>query len=491
MVDERSRAVRISRKLKPGVNDLATRNPELAEEWDYERNDKTPAEVTFGSAELAHWICRKDPRHIWTAKISNRAHGRGCPVCSNHLVLPGVNDLASEHPDIASEWDEVRNYPARVDQVASGSNRIFWWICPKGHHYHAKAISRTGPKQSQCAVCENRQIEIGVNDLPTTRPDLVAEIDWDFHPDLDPSTLTTGSGIRLHWKCSEGHRWEATVINRGRPASISDSGRKIRGTGCSKCNREGSGRRATPDYNLAVTHPQLALDWDFSLNERRPEEYTKGVADIVAWICPEGHKWRASIINRAYLGQGCPVCANQETVEGFNDLATKFPEIAAEWHPTKNQQSPTKVQAGTPESFWWLCDSGHAFKSSVVNRTRNGSGCRTCANMGFDPTDEGYLYLLRNDVLGLQQFGITNTPKRRLATHKKNGWEVIDLVGPADGYWVAETELAIKHFLRDKGVLLSRNHEEKFDGYTESWFSESFAFDSLPRLLGALRTWET
>lgn len=474
-------------RLEIGVNDFATVCPDLLVEWDYEQNELLPTEVTGGSNRKVFWICKEDSRHKWQAPISNRKWGRGCPVCANQLIIPGVNDLATTHPTIASEWDIERNLPLRPSEVAAGSNKEYWWICSLGHHFTAKAIVRTGPRQGNCAVCENRQVEVGVNDLPTTRPDLVAEIDWDFHPDLDPTTLTSGSGKRLHWICSEGHKWEATVINRGRPEGVTKSGRRTKGTGCSKCNREGSGRRATPEYNLTTTHPQLAEEWDFNRNERGPEEYTKGIYEIVSWVCSLGHRWEASVLNRAYLGQGCRICANQEVLSGFNDLETKFPEIAREWHPTKNDRPPSEVGFGTPASYWWLCANGHAFRSAVVNRTANGSGCRTCANMGFDPTQDGYLYLLRKELLGLQQFGITNVPDRRLKTHSKNGWEVLDVVGPADGYWVDETELAIKHFFRDLGLLLPRNYPEKFDGYTESWHAETLAFETLAGLLAALR----
>jgi len=477
-------------RLKKGVNDLATVAPELVAEWDFDRNQLAPTQVTSGSALSAYWVCQVDSRHKWQAKVNNRKNGRGCPVCTNHLVISGVNDIASTHPEVAGEWDKERNLPLHVNDIAAGSNRVFWWVCPKGHHYQMKAIVRTGPKQGNCAVCENRQIEIGVNDLATTRPDLVAEIDWDFHPDLDPKTLTAGSGKRLHWKCSEGHQWEATVINRGRREGVTKKGREYKGTGCSKCKREGVGLRATPEYNLKVTHPGLAKEWDYDKNEGLPEEFTKGRAERVHWVCEHGHRWRAAIANRTYLGQECRVCANQEVKAGFNDLLTRFPDIAREWHPTKNEKNPSEVGFGTPTAYWWLCANGHSFKSAVVNRTANGSGCRTCANMGFDPTAPGFLYLLRDELRGLQQFGITNVPERRLATHRKKGWEVLDVVGPADGYWIDETELAIKHFLRDRGVLLARDYPDKFDGYTESWNAQNISYLTLAQLLGDLRKYE-
>lgn len=59
----------------------------------------------------------------------------------------------------------------------------------------------------------------------------------------------------------------------------------------------------------------------------------------------------------------------------------------------------------------------------------------------------------------------------RLENHKRNGWEVLDVVGPADGVWVRETETALKSFFRNLDLLFPRDHQDKFGGHTETWNS--------------------
>ncbi|WP_458686365.1 zinc-ribbon domain-containing protein [Nocardia tengchongensis] len=95
-----------NKRVLVGFNDLETRFPEIAKEWDYERNDGLgPAEVLAGSARKVHWKCQKFGHH-WEAIIVNRTRkGHGCSVCCNKQVLPGFNDLASQREDIAAEWD--------------------------------------------------------------------------------------------------------------------------------------------------------------------------------------------------------------------------------------------------------------------------------------------------------------------------------------------------------------------------------------------------
>ncbi|WP_242970634.1 zinc-ribbon domain-containing protein [Butyricicoccus pullicaecorum] len=45
-----------------------------------------------------------------------------------------------------------------------------------------------------------------------------------------------------------------------------------------------------------------------------------------------------------------------------NDLATEFPEIAAQWHPTKNGTCTAyDVTSGSRRKIWWICDKGHAW----------------------------------------------------------------------------------------------------------------------------------
>lgn len=64
-----------------GVNDLSTTHPEIAAEWDYERNGELePTNVVAGSSKRVWWRCPEG--HEWQAVIYRRKAGGGsCPVC--------------------------------------------------------------------------------------------------------------------------------------------------------------------------------------------------------------------------------------------------------------------------------------------------------------------------------------------------------------------------------------------------------------------------
>lgn len=63
-----------------GENDLATTRPDLAKDWDYEKNSLLPTKVTAGSHLDVWWKCSEG--HSWKARISARDYGNGCPYCN-------------------------------------------------------------------------------------------------------------------------------------------------------------------------------------------------------------------------------------------------------------------------------------------------------------------------------------------------------------------------------------------------------------------------
>ena len=71
-----------NRKIVPGVNDLATVNPEPAAEWDTERNSQlTPDAVAPFSNRKVWWRCGAKG-HLYLASIASRSYGHSCPKCS-------------------------------------------------------------------------------------------------------------------------------------------------------------------------------------------------------------------------------------------------------------------------------------------------------------------------------------------------------------------------------------------------------------------------
>lgn len=132
----------------------------------------------------------------------------------------------------------------------------------------------------------------------------------------------------------------------------------------------------------------------------------------------------------------------------------------------------------------WVCDEGHKWRSRISHRTNLLSGCPTCAKSGFDPNKPSYLYFLSHPHWEMFQIGITNDQDKRLGSHKKLGWEVLEVRGPMDGHLTQEWETSILRMLRAKVADLSNSSiVGKFDGYSEAWSKSTFPTDSIQTLM--------
>lgn len=61
-------------------NNLEYLYPDICIEWDYSKNKRLPKNYTVGSNEKAYWVC-SICNFEWTARISHRVNGVGCPRC--------------------------------------------------------------------------------------------------------------------------------------------------------------------------------------------------------------------------------------------------------------------------------------------------------------------------------------------------------------------------------------------------------------------------
>lgn len=336
---------------------------ELLSEWDEEANgDLSPKAITYGSGKKVWWRCKKG--HTWQASVNSRSHGCGCPVCSGKVVISGDNDIESQLPELALQWNYEKNAPLTPALVTKGSHRLVWWRCEKGHEWRAAVNSRA--MGAGCPVCAGRKLLIGENDLMSVRPDLAEE----WHPrkngTLTPDKVIYTATQRVWWMCKYGHEWQAKVKDR------------MDGTGCPVCG----GKRAVKGVNdLESGYPAVAAQWHPVKNGTlAPSEVTVSSNRRVWWSCEYGHEWQTSVYSRTQEMTQCPYCTNRKVLAGFNDLASTEPEIAAQWHPTLNGTlTPQQVTAGSRKRAWWICSEGHIWKTVIYARTgKKKTNCPFC-----------------------------------------------------------------------------------------------------------------
>ncbi len=297
-------------------------------------------------------------------------------------LIKGINDLQTEYPDIANEWDTLRNKPLIPSQILSKSGKKFWWICSNGHSYEASVDHRT-VRQQGCPYCSNRKVLSGYNDLVTIDNNLALQWNYErnrgltnkFGIDIStPNLVTAISNQKVWWVCDKGHEWQATISSRHA------------GRGCPYC----AGRRAVVGYNdLKSVYPDIAQEWHPTKNgDLMPENVTSCSNKKVWWYLPYDDpetgqhfdfEWDDTIAHRTKCSRGCPYLSGNRIFVGFNDLATLYPNLVKEWDSVKNGElTPFDVTVQSRQKVWWRCNKGHAWQAHVYSRTK-GAGCPYCA----------------------------------------------------------------------------------------------------------------
>jgi hypothetical protein len=430
---------------------LSKTHPELAKEAD----GWNPSSYFYSDSIALSWKCKKG--HMWLAKPASRTSKglrtktTGCPFCFGNLVNSGSDDLLSLNPILAKEADGWN--PAKF---STGSNKKMDWKCKKGHTWKAVIYERA-MRNSGCPYCKNTKVLSGFNDLKTLYPEIARQAyGW------DTSQVNPGSHKKFKWKCKNNHIWEMPIVAR-----------TSEGQGCSVC----ANRIIISGVNdLSTMFPKIAEQadgWD-------PSQIGSGSRKKMKWRCKTGHSWKSSVGDMTTRNHLCPYCSNHNLLSGFNDLATKFPELANEAYGW----NPTKIHFGSAKKLKWICSNGHTWSANVYSRTRLKSNCPSCTVGGFDPNLDSYLYFLQQKDWMMLQIGITNFPKDRINLHANWGWHLIELRGPMDGHLTQQWETAMLRMLKAKGADLSNSKiAGKFDGYSEAWSKSTFPVKSIKELM--------
>lgn len=275
--------------------------------------------------------------------------------------------LQITNPILAIEWHHIKNGKLTPSDIVAGSYKKAWWQCAKDKEHVWKATIASRNRGAGCPYCTGRNAT-KLNNLAATHPELVAQWHSTKNGSLTPYDVKAGSDKRVWWKCREGsdHEWETTISNRKA------------GTKCPIC----AGKKVVNSNSLKFINPSLSKQWHPIKNgSLTPQDVTARTSRKVWWKCPEGsdHEWEASISSRNNGGD-CPYCIGRKGSKSKN-FSRSNPELAKQWHPTKNGSlSPKDVTAGSGKKVWWKCPVGsdHEWYVTIYSRVK-GSGCPFCS----------------------------------------------------------------------------------------------------------------
>ncbi len=338
-------------------------NTSLMKEWDWDENSKCgldPSKLTCGSGKMANWICAKG--HKWQASIYHRAsREQKCPYCSNQKILSGYNDLKSQRPYLMSEWDFSTNTfdPATV---ALKSNKIANWICPKGHKYKKAIYKRV--EGEGCPECSHARRTSFPEQcfffyVKKFYPDAVNSYKgiFDNRMELDIYIPSINTGIEY-----DGIYWHGkTAITREEKKYAICKEKQIRLFRIKEGTFEGFSDNADRTWYIPKKCDEQLLSFYITDFLKHLTFFSNDLPDVNVT------RDKAEILEYKTLKL-------EESLKFLN------PEIAREWHPTKNGKlTPDLFTPGSSEYVWWLCPQcGNEWQATIANRTK-GHGCDSCA----------------------------------------------------------------------------------------------------------------
>lgn len=288
----------------------------------------------------------------------------------------------------------------------------------------------------------------------------LAEFDVIKNLPIKPNNVTSGSHKKVWFLCKKGHSYAMA------PAE------KSRGQGCPYC----VGKRILAGFNdLYTTHSKIAHYWDYDLNfDVTPDMVSSGSKKKYWFKCPQCGKSYQMTLNSRCKVKDIPLCYScskkrgslkkiKEMISTGHTLKNNYPDIAKEWHPSKNGFfTPNNVTPSSGRKVWWLCPvCGTEWQQTIHTRTK-GEGCPRCGHAYQTSEPEQIIFYYIKKVFP----DSINSYKSEFLGRKE-----IDIYIPSiktgieyDGaFWhknktVSDTEKAL--ILKENGIYFIRLYEE-------------------------------
>lgn len=273
-------------KVLAGFNDLATTNPDLIEEWDFEKNEILPTQITSGSHKNVWWKCSNG--HSWFATVKNRANGAGCKMCfqerHSSFAERAIYYYTSRFfPDAIWNYETKELGRFEID-IFIPSIRV--GIEYDGQKWHKDTI-RDIKKDKLCLKNHIRLIRVREPECENYE----SASKFIYLKDLSHNSLKDAI-IEM-------------LIDIGIDNPIISIEKDF-------IDIENLVRLKTQEKSIANLFPEIAQWWDFDKNgSLTPDKVTYGSHKIVWWKCPKGHSYRYNIKDKVQKRVGRPCCREE------------------------------------------------------------------------------------------------------------------------------------------------------------------------------------
>ncbi len=352
---------------------------ELLLDWDWQKNSERPENYTKHSSFYVWWKC-----HVcgyeWKSRISNRVNRRGCPACSGRVLHVGHNDFATTEPELAKEWHPVNNGLLRPTDVMRGQARLVWWLCPNGHSYRASLNKRTSDRTG-CPICNSgRQTSFREQAfyyyIKKIYPSAISRYKPDWLKRMELDIYIPEKRLAIEYDGAAWHKISNFDRERLKYELCTKHGVKLWRV-----------KEHMPESGYGLAHQLFSVP-----NVETAHGFKTLLMVVVSALDPKCNMWTKNNPLKVWTDVDIDIERDRYEINQYrfvvkNSLQEMRPNIAKEWHPTKNDGwSPIGLSWKSERKVWWLCDKcGNEYEMTVAHRV-TGNGCPVCAKEKFART---------------------------------------------------------------------------------------------------------
>jgi hypothetical protein len=337
--------------------------PEIAAEWDYDKNGKhTPEETTIGSDYKAHWVCRKS-NHTWQARVHKRtSNNQGCPYCSNRRVCSD-NNLAVINPKLALDWHPFKNGTLEPFDVLPVAKRTVWWQCQeKKHEWQAPIYARAAG--GGCPKCHSNLSKLQIL--------IYAELNH-YYRTIKLEHIFHGFSVDIYLPKSklaievDGSWWhkDKLVFDTKKGNILKSKGItliRLRAMPLKKINKK--------DLVYSEKEEHIDVFYQFLKHLITHHPFSKTFINKIKARLQHPGELEAKLYSQIFNSRFSP--------PKHKNILAIAPQLAKEWDYEKNNGLiPESFYAYSDEKVFWKCFRGHSVKAVIKNRVR-GAKCNKC-----------------------------------------------------------------------------------------------------------------
>lgn len=355
--------------IMTGINDAATKFPELKEQFIPEMNPEIKLEEEpWTSKKEVIWTCENG--HEWPAKICNRINRKTkpykvteCPECLKfRRKFAGCMELISS-------FDCATNHCTIYD---IDNKDTYTWVCEKHGSFKARfellktyymeygVLPCCNDKETQNKIKDGGLKRIEYESLLEKYPDLVEE----YSPDnpIGPESINYNSKKEVEWICriNPTHKWKDAVRDR-----------TVRGYKCPHCKQENS-------FTVKFAY----LEKNFSKKNGIEFKSLLGWSNVkYLWICDNRHE---VVTSTELINQGgrlrCYTCDRTKYYDELKErMFDRYPGIENIWDDEKNREMFIKGENDDRiRYFHFKCKNGHKNIWDIRLIVNNGCNCPVC-----------------------------------------------------------------------------------------------------------------